>query len=239
MLGEIFSKPGTLLLPSTPQALQSGLAWGEVLTNRILICVAVGIMILSILDIIRFFPHLLFCLRRSYGSENIEHSIAVTRLRNRCAFVAALPFCLMADYFGVYRDTLLCSPGQQLSALIVMALLFVYLLLRKLISLVIRPRNIGGEKYNAVRHCLWNYFILLVLNLLSSWLLYALWVCPGMFPDGYSCLSQGFSILLPSFGKHKFCPPFAMVCGQFCIFAPLNWCLPPSLLFRQCFCNRK
>ena len=30
----------------------------------------------------------------------------------------------------------------------------------------IRPRNIGGEKYNAVRHCLWNYFILLVLNLL-------------------------------------------------------------------------
>lgn len=166
MLGEIFSKPGTLLLPSTPQALQSGLAWGEVLTNRILICVAVGIMILSILDIIRFFPHLLFCLRRSYGSENIEHSIAVTRLRNRCAFVAALPFCLMADYFGVYRDTLLCSPGQQWSALIVMALLFVYLLLRKLISLVIRPRNIGGEKYNAFRHCLWNYFILLVLNLL-------------------------------------------------------------------------
>lgn len=154
------------MLPTAPQAVHPGLAWGEVLTNRILICVAVGLMILSLLDILRVFPHLLFCLRRSYGSENIEHSIAVTRLRNRCAFVAALPFCLIADYFGIYRGTLLDFSGQQWSALAVMVLLLVYLLIRKLISLVIRPRNIGGEKYNAVRHCLWNYFILLVLNLL-------------------------------------------------------------------------
>ena len=103
MLEEVF-KSGRLEMSATPLAdLADAGAWGDLTVNRILAVVAVGLMILSLPDLLRLVPHLLYSFDRSRGSVELEHSLGTARTRNVAALSFALPFCLLLDRYALVR----------------------------------------------------------------------------------------------------------------------------------------
>lgn len=169
MLSDIFRSAGTTVMSDSPIVpLDNAVAWGDLLTNKILIVIATVLMLINLLDTMRIFPHLLFCLRRPYGSETLEHSVSRSRMRTNTALVCVIPFCLMADQAALFRPQSWALIPDMWSALATIVLLFVYLLLKTIMFSLFRMRRIGAETSRAARHCSWNFFILLCVLMLIS-----------------------------------------------------------------------
>lgn len=169
MLSDIFRSAGTAVMSQTPVAtLDSAAIWGDLLTNKILILAATALMLINLLDTMRIFPQLLFCLRRPYGSETLEHSVSLARMRNNTAAVCVIPFCLMVDHAALFRPQLWDMIPAMWSSAATVVLLLAYLALRDIMFSAFRMRRIGLEASGAARHCQWNFFILLCILMLVS-----------------------------------------------------------------------
>ena len=160
--GEVF-KSGTLEMSSSPLGTLAGdPAWNAVPTNRILAVVAVVLLVADLLDLFRLFPHLIYCYDRSRGAETLEHSLGMARSRNTATLFCALPFCLIADRYDLVRPRLWDAIPPAWSVPATLGALAAFLLLRRLCYLILRPRRLSSEAFDALRHNPYNYLLLLV-----------------------------------------------------------------------------
>ena len=121
----------------------------------------------------RLLPELLYCFSRPRASVSLEYNTSVVRMRNTAALISILPFCLLADRFGLFRPELWSAVPEEWSAPATVGVFLAYLLLRTVCSALIRPPRLSGTAADAVRRSPWNYFILLtLLMLLTVGLLY-------------------------------------------------------------------
>ena len=169
MLEEVF-KSGRLEMSASPLTdLADAGAWGDLTVNRILAVVAVGLMILSLPDLLRLVPHLLYSFDRSRGSVELEHSLGTARTRNVAALSFTLPFCLLLDRYALVRPRFWEHIPASWSAPAVLGLLAAFLLVRLLCYVLFRPRRLGSEEFATLKHLPYNYFILMAaLTLLTA-----------------------------------------------------------------------
>jgi len=123
-----------------------------------------------ILDFIRLWPMLQGCLVRSRGNITMEHSVRQARVRNNCALVCLLAFCLLAsrfagEDFGGGVDALWRTP-------LIIGGVCAYLILRRIIYKIIMATNPpvrnDTETRLAIHSALYNYFIVAVFAMLTA-----------------------------------------------------------------------
>ncbi len=165
---------GKLEMSAVPvQEAAPAMLWDDFLLNRVLVVAAVLIGIAGLRDLLRLLPELLYCFSRPRASVSLEYNTSVVRMRNTAALISILPFCLLADRFGLFRPELWSAVPEEWSAPATVGVFLAYLLLRTVCSALIRPPRLSGTAADAVRRSPWNYFILLtLLMLLTVGLLY-------------------------------------------------------------------
>lgn len=165
---------GKLEMSAVPvQEAAQAMLWDDFLLNRVLVVAAVLIGIAGLRDLLRLLPELLYCFSRPRASVSLEYNTSVVRMRNTAALISILPFCLLADRFGLFRPELWSAVPEEWSAPATVGVFLAYLLLRTVCSALIRPPRLNGTAADAVRRSPWNYFILLtLLMLLTVGLLY-------------------------------------------------------------------
>lgn len=165
---------GKLEMSAVPvQEAAQAMLWDDFLLNRVLVVAAVLIGIAGLRDLLRLLPELLYCFSRPRASVSLEYNTSVVRMRNTAALISILPFCLLADRFGLFRPELRSAVPEEWSAPATVGVFLAYLLLRTVCSALIRPPRLSGTAADAVRRSPWNYFILLtLLMLLTVGLLY-------------------------------------------------------------------
>lgn len=165
---------GKLEMSAVPvQEAAQTMLWDDFLLNRVLVVAAVMIGIAGLRDLLRLLPELLYCFSRPRASVSLEYNTSVVRMRNTAALISILPFCLLADRFGLFRPELWSAVPEEWSAPATVGVFLAYLLLRTVCSALIRPPRLSGTAADAVRRSPWNYFILLtLLMLLTVGLLY-------------------------------------------------------------------
>ena len=165
---------GKLEMSAVPvQEAAQTMLWNDFLLNHVLVVAAVLIGIAGLRDLLRLLPELLYCFSRPRASVSLEYNTSVVRMRNTAALISILPFCLLADRFGLFRPELWSAVPEEWSAPATVGVFLAYLLLRTVCSALIRPPRLSGTAADAVRRSPWNYFILLtLLMLLTVGLLY-------------------------------------------------------------------
>ena len=160
---------GKLEMSAVPvQEAAQTMLWNDFLLNRVLVVAAVLIGIAGLRDLLRLLPELLYCFSRPRASVSLEYNTSVVRMRNTAALISILPFCLLADRFGLFRPELWSAVPEEWSAPATVGVFLAYLLLRTVCSALIRPPRLSGTAADAVRRSPWNYFILLTLLMLIT-----------------------------------------------------------------------
>ncbi len=136
-------------------------AWGELPPNRIGVLVCVVLVLLSLKDIIRLAPALLYALDRVSGSIGLEYNVSKARMRNDIALVSALPFCLLLDRFAVYRPLYWQWIPAAWSGAATLAVMLSFVVLRWLCHRALRIRKLDQDRRSALLNGLYNHFIAL------------------------------------------------------------------------------
>ena len=160
---------GRLEMSSVPvQEAAAGLLWSDVGVNRVLVLLAVLLAVAGLCDLFRLLPELLFCFSRPRASVSLEYNTSVVKMRNSAALACMLPFCLMADRFGLFRPDMAEEVPAEWSAAATAGLMLAYLLLRLLCGALVRLPRMDQLSAAAVRRGPWSWFILLTLLMLAS-----------------------------------------------------------------------
>lgn len=169
MAGEELFHGGTLDMSAEPwPALTAGAAWTDVLTNRILACAAILLLLLNMLDLFRIAPHLIYSYDRSRGAADLEHNMGLARSRNLTALCYLLPLCLVADHFALARPRFFGGISPLWTAPATIGLILAFLLVRRLCYLLFRPARLSGEELSTLQHNIGNYIILLAVLTLTT-----------------------------------------------------------------------
>ena len=162
MLEEELFRQGRLEMSASPMAEPAAMQqWNDLLPNKIAVVLSVALVLIYLKDIIRLLPSLLYALDRKKGSESLEYNVSTARMRNTVARIYTLPFCLAADRYAIYRPDFWEAIPAGWSSAATFGTLLAYYLLRCLCYTVIRPKKLNGDGAAALRHSLYNYFIVL------------------------------------------------------------------------------
>ena len=166
--GELF-RGGTLEMSAEPwPALAAGPAWTDLLSNRILCCLAVLLLLVDLLDFFRIVPHLLYCYDRPHGAAALEHNMGLARSRNLTSLCYLLPLSLVADRFALARPHFFGAVPPQWTAIATVGFILGVLIVRALCYTLFRPRRLSGEEVATLRHNIGNYIILLAILMLTT-----------------------------------------------------------------------
>lgn len=155
---EIF-RSGQLVMSGSPVPYQEqAAAWGDYLTNDILMVLAVFLVLLNLLDYFKILPTILDCYSRTRASSELEHSVSTSRIRNTTALVLAVPFCLIVDRFGIYSPDLLESVNPLWQAPVIFGVLAAFLFVRAIFRFFFGPK-MRGETRSTIINLLYTYFI--------------------------------------------------------------------------------
>lgn len=163
---------GTLHLPLRPQEPVPVLSWSDYDENRILLVLATVTFLIILPTIYNIFPALRGCMARSRGNLEVEHSLSTARARNICARTLFLPLLAIASRYPIYDAAFIPPVEEALMRLVRLTETAVaYLFLRDLIHALVFhfgfPR-METETRKAIRKCIFNYYILLVLTATAS-----------------------------------------------------------------------
>ena len=162
-------KGGTLEMSTTPLPQPDAVqVWGDCVVNQVAVVVAVVLLVVVLSDLIMLFPQLMRCLSVWKGNLEIEHSISLARTRNTVALALVLPFCIIADRWGLIAPSFKLAARPEWQLLIATGLLSGGVLLRRLAYLISRFRSRTSEYACTVRNALYNYFILLITVMLVT-----------------------------------------------------------------------
>ena len=160
-------RSGTLVMPTGPDAAVAAgqLAWGDSITNSILICVTAIAAILTLAQLVELLPFLVGGLFRPKPIASLEDSVRHARDRNILALVSLPAFVLIVSRFGLYAPQWMAPfpPGGQ--TLLILAVSVGYALLRGILVALLRAPGAG---YGLAARSFYNFFIVATLTLVLS-----------------------------------------------------------------------
>lgn len=142
--------------------------WGSVTVNRILAAVAVLLILLNLKDFFALVQPILYSFSHSRGNTALEHSVSQSRLRNVSAALLALPFCLLADRFGLYRPDFIMALNPAWRVPVLLAVLAAFLLVRYLMFRLLCPSKLRQDERSTLLRTLYTYFIALAVLMLAT-----------------------------------------------------------------------
>lgn len=168
MTEDIF-RAGRLEMSETPLAADSTASiWGEQLGTQIPAVLAILLFILMLKDIFRLIPPLVYAIKFPHGTSGLEYNLSVSRIRNRTALLCLLPFCLIADRYGLYRPEFWAQVPPQWSSSATFGVMAAFVLLRSFIYAAARPRRMHNDEFVTLRHSAYNFFIACTIVMLIA-----------------------------------------------------------------------
>lgn len=146
----------------------SPMAWNALLSNRILVVLAVAFVLMNIPTLFRFLPTLAGCLHLHRNNLTLEHSLNLSHMRNLCALAAVVPLCLIADRFELINPDFFKLADPFWHSAMVAGVVFVYLVLRHLLFVFFKPFTLPAEASEAAHHVMFTYSIVLVAAMLVT-----------------------------------------------------------------------
>lgn len=162
----------------------------------VLVGLFVVLMLLQLRDFLTLLPYLLDSLFRARGSVAMENSIPVSRMRNNIAYTLLIPFGLLLYRYRLWEPGFMqdWAPAWRLSG--VFGGFLLYLLLRYLLYLLLKPRR-RYDFYQLSYKASLTYFILFcVLLLLPSFGLLSLLKVPEAPAQAVILAESAFFFLL-------------------------------------------
>ena len=180
MIDGIF-REGTLELSGTASPVDpvQALDWRSLPGNRILIVAAILLLVIALSDYLHIFPYILRCVTRPREHVHIQHNMSLVYTRNYVALTLVLPFCLMADRYFLYTPSFAGFVPAGWSVAVPAVAIGAYLIVRRLLFALVKPRRFTAELEEAYHFALYNFFIALVSLMLLT--LAVLW--PFSLPD--------------------------------------------------------
>lgn len=159
--------PGHLEMSRLPlQDMPALPVWDDVLSNKLLVVLAVILMILFAGQAFRLLPPLLYSVGRPRGSAGLEYNLGLSAMRNHIALVCLLPFALICSRYGLYAPDFMQEVPPQWQSAAVIAVFLGFTAFRALCYLIIVNRRFGKETSSAARRCAYSFFILLTFAML-------------------------------------------------------------------------
>lgn len=153
--------------------------WGDCIPNRILAVLSILLFFLIFADYLRMVPTLLDCFGRYRANMTLEHSVSKARSRNFIAAFSILPFGLLIDRAAIFRPSFWRFIPEGWSVFVTLGFVCAYFLLRSILYLLTRPKGFNSEELAAVRHSIYNYFIILVSVLVLAVLVLSVFKVPA------------------------------------------------------------
>ena len=116
---------------------------------------------------VNIFPSLMACTIRWKESINLESSVKHSLDRDMLAIAMVLPFCLVADRFGLYAPDFMSGIDPSIRLALTIGIFIGYILIRTLISKMIRPRKMQPKTYRTAERASFTFFIVLPIILLA------------------------------------------------------------------------
>ena len=161
-------KGGSLELPVSPErAVHMTTAWGDILTNRILVVTAVLLVVAAIPVYLRLSRVISGCMFGKKANADLEHSVNLARQRNLCALFYILPFCLVADRYRLFNPGFWKYIPETWSSLATLGVFIAFLLLKALFFFMLRP-PVNQETADTIHHLPYNFFIRLTSIVLAT-----------------------------------------------------------------------
>jgi len=169
MYGEIF-RSGTLELtdPPVPADVPVMPDWLALPGNRVLMVAAILLIFSALGEYLRIFPYTFRSLTRPREHAHIQHNMSLVYTRNYVAMCLLLPFCLMADRYFLYTPSFAGIVPAGWSVTVPAAAIAAYLLLRRLLFAVFKPRRFTSELEEAYHFAVYNIFIMLATAMLLT-----------------------------------------------------------------------
>ena len=117
--------------------------------------------------LVNIFPSLMACTIRWKESVNLESSVKHSLDRDMLAIAMVLPFCLVADRFGLYAPDSMSGLDPSIRLALTIGIFIGYILIRTLISKMIRPRKMQPKTYRTAERASFTFFIVLTIILLA------------------------------------------------------------------------
>lgn len=153
---------GQLLLSGEngSQAADIARGWADCPVNEYLVVAAVVIAVASLRQIVSIMPRLVGGFFRTKELVNIEASMNLAHKRNIAALAMLLPFCLVADYFGLFHPRFLSGLPCVFGVASVAAALLGFLFLRTIMRYMVIPANVSHETLKVAYRSAYGFFVL-------------------------------------------------------------------------------
>lgn len=112
-------------------------------------------------------PYLADAVFRARGSEALEFSVRVTRERNMFAYILLIPAVLIMSRYRLYDPSFMAQFEGAWHLLACAVVLGIYLLIRLIIYLILKPRR-RFEYFRLAHRAIYTFFILLMLIALPT-----------------------------------------------------------------------
>lgn len=144
------------------------LAWSEILTNKILVVVSIGLFLIEFKDIFRLMPQLAYSLDRPKGGLTFEHNVSTSRSRNLIALCCIIPVGLIIDKFQLFSPELWSKLDMRWSALVGVGVVCSYGIIRQFLYTAIHPKRSDGLKRQALKRSPYSFFIILTILMILT-----------------------------------------------------------------------
>ena len=126
------------------------------------------LIILTLLKrLVNIFPSLMACIIRWKENFNLQQSVKMSTDRNILSAALVIPFCLVADRFGLYRPTFMEGLNSVFHPLATIGVFIAYLGLRIACRYTFRLHSTPANTYKVANESARTYFIIGVLVLLT------------------------------------------------------------------------
>lgn len=132
-----------------------------------LVLISFFICLLILRRFVGIFPSLMACLVRWKESVNLDASVQLSRDRDIMAVAMVMPFCLTAGKFALYSPAWFGQFGADARLGLTIGIIVGYLLLRKGLEHILRPRKMNPKTYATACKSSHTFFIILTLLLMS------------------------------------------------------------------------
>ena len=132
----------------------------------ILALISFFIILILLESLVEISPSLMACMVRWKESVNLDASVQLGRSRDIIALAMMLPFCLIVSRYNLYSMTWMNGININGRTGIVIGLFVFYVLLRKFIEHVSRPKKANGKTYRTACKASHTFFSILTLILL-------------------------------------------------------------------------
>lgn len=132
----------------------------------VLALISFFIILFLLESLVEIFPSLVACMVRWKESVNLDASVQLGRSRDIIALAMILPFCLVVSRHNLYSMEWMDGIHINGRTGIIIGIFVLYVLLRKFMEHVSRPKRMNGKTYRTACKASHTFFSILTLILL-------------------------------------------------------------------------